>query len=94
MNKYKIAAELLEERATRTTDETAFTVKVFKNSENEECRIVLYPDTERRGDDSAAFYHMEDVVSVCNALNLRCYASPCIKQTPDGPVATFQVHIF
>jgi hypothetical protein len=94
MNKIAIAAELLKEKAASTTDGTAFIVKVYKNSENEECRISLTADYDRRGDHDSAFYHMDAVADICHALHLSSYLCCKIVNREDGPSATFDVQIY
>lgn len=95
MNKVTIAAELLKEKATKTTDATAFKVKVYRDSENEDCRISLTPDRDRRGDLDSAFYHMDTVGEICNALHLSSYICPKIHFDENGnPFATFDVQIY
>ena len=90
MNKIKIAAELLSERATNTTDATAFIVKAEKD------RIILTPDSDRRmGVDLSTFYHMETVVSVCTPLHLSFWISSKVYVDANGNNrATFEVHIY
>ena len=94
MNKIAIAAELLKERASRTTDSTAFKVTVFKDSENEECRISLTADYDRREDSDSAFYHMDTVSEICRALHLSSYLCCKIVDGKFGPSATFDVQIY
>lgn len=90
MNKIKIAAELLKERATNTTDATAFIVKAEKD------RIVLTPDADRRdGIDLGTFYHMETVVAICMPLHLSFWITAKTYTDANGNIrATFEVHIY
>ena len=90
MNKIKIAAELLSERAKNTTDATAFIVKAEKD------RIYLTPDSDRRMDtDLGTFYHMEDVVSICRPLHLSFWIASKVYIDGNGNYrATFEVDIY
>lgn len=90
MNKIKIAAELLKERATNTTDGAAFIVKAEKD------RIVLTPDADRRdGIDLGTFYHMDAVVAICTPLQLPYWISAKTYVDGNGNTkATFEVHIY
>ena len=90
MNKIKIAAELLSERAKNTTDATAFIVKAEKD------RIYLTPDSDRRMDtDLGTFYHMEDVVSICRPLHLSFWIASKVYIDGNGNYrATFEVNIY
>ena len=92
MNKIQIAAQLLRKVAKDTTDATAFAVKVNKTAEMEE--IVLSPDEKRRQDSSLfgeTFYHIDMVVSICQALGLHYYFTG---RPVDAYHATFEVRIY
>lgn len=90
MNKIQIAAELLRERTEHTTDATAFIVKETED------RIVLCPDTNRRGGvDLGTFYHMEDVVTICLPLKLSFWITEKMYPNEEGNIrARFEVHIY
>ena len=90
MNKISIAAELLNERASRTTDATAFAIKVEKDQEGNDKRIIITEDEERRGVPDGTFYHMEDVVDICRPLKLSYWITTRVE---DG-TATFEVNIY
>ena len=68
MNTLKIAFDLLKEIAAKTTDATAFQVKMDPSK----TRFYLTPDMARRTWDyrhnAAVFYHTKDVVRICQAL--------------------------
>lgn len=69
MNTLKIAFDLLKEIAAKTTfNDTAFQVKMDPS----ETRFYLTPDMARRtwaySHNAAVFYHMADVVRICQAL--------------------------
>lgn len=93
MNAIYTAAELLKERAKRTTDETAFTVELDQDSE----RIYLHADTDRRSsgyNNKATFYHAEAVTAICEALRLSFYISCSIEYAKNGrPEPCFEVVI-
>ena len=94
MNKIQIAAELLQERAERTTDATAFKVTVKQENDGRE-RIVLTPDYDRRGDRDSAFYHTEELAKICEVLHLQNWISAGIYYDEnERPRATFEVHIY
>lgn len=92
MNTIKIAAELLAERAKKTTDATAFVVTV----EKDKSRILLTPDSDRRGGSFLdAFYHMEDVVSICRPLKLSFWIAARTYADENGNIRpTFEVDIY
>ena len=89
----KIAAQLLNEVAARSTDATAFKVDTTTVAN----RIYLVPDTERRnkaGDyyrANAVFFHMEEVVDICRALHLSCWIGA---EEDDKGNPTFEVDIY
>ena len=90
MKKIKIASELLNERAEKTTDATAFIVTTEKD------RIVLTADSDRRdGHDLGTFYHMDAVVSICTPLHLSYWITAKTYADAYGNNrATFEVHIY
>lgn len=90
MNKIKIAAELLADRAERTTDATAFIVKI----EDDRNSLDLVPDMVRRHNDGRTFFHMETVVDVCRALNLNFWITSEPARDNDLFDTKFRVHIY
>lgn len=72
----KLAAAILSKRITlgNTTSETACSLDVWEN------RIIITPD------DGRIFFHMEEVVNLCTALELDSYV-----KFDEGKL---QVHIF
>ena len=94
-NAIETAATLLRERAKRTTDATAFSVKASKDKDE----ILLTPDMKRRTWDwhlnASSFHHMEEVTAICTALHLSFYFSGAMLESPSGKsVPSFEVRIY
>ena len=96
MNTLKIAFDLLKEIAANTTDDTAFQVKV----DSSRTRFYLTPDMARRTwnfrHNAAVFYHMEDVVRICQALPGVQYwiEATIIKDDLGNDCPSFSVNIY